>query len=606
MVFPHPAKARYSRKKTDITGVTGIRLDSCFSLRCKATAESFAEDSVKFFAKKLVVLPLDSRANHRNISCVLTPSIGKKEWYKINVTDDDITIEASDEAGAFYGFQTLQQVVCTFGSAVPLCTIEDHPDFQNRGVMLDISRCKVPTMATLKQAIDLFASLRINQLQLYTEHTFAFTGHETVWKDASPLTAGEVRELDQYCRDRFIEFVPNFNSFGHFERWLSHPEYKHLAESPYGFEHPLGGRSDYGSTLKPNRATLQFLDLLYGEFLPNFTSRQFNVGCDETWELGTGWSRKSCEKKGTTRVYLEFLKKIHKLVKKYGHRMMFWGDIILKEPALIPELPQDLIALCWGYEGNHPFNREGARFSNAGLDFYVCPGTSSWNSLTGRTANCLKNCANAARNGKKHGASGYLITDWGDHGHHQYWPISFIGLFAGAAYSWCYRSNAKADIVAAVNEIKVRDTTGRTGKLLYDLGSVLELLPVRMRNKTVFNTLLFAKPGDLEAILRRISKGDLKKSIRKFDTLEKKIPSIKPEIPDASLIRQELTNAIRMARFGAKRGLIALGEPADTKELRRELKNIIAQHKKLWLKRNRPGGLEESAGKLEKVLEYLN
>ena len=52
--------------------------------------------------------------------------------------------------------------------------------------MLDISRCKVPTLATLKTLIEQFADLKYNQLQLYTEHTFAFTDHETVWRDASP------------------------------------------------------------------------------------------------------------------------------------------------------------------------------------------------------------------------------------------------------------------------------------------------------------------------------------------------------------------------------------------------------------------------------------
>ena len=71
-------------------------------------------------------------------------------------------------------------------SSIRCCEIKDVPDFANRGVMLDISRCKVPTLTTLKTLIEQFADLKYNQPQLYTEHTFAFTDHETVWRDAHP------------------------------------------------------------------------------------------------------------------------------------------------------------------------------------------------------------------------------------------------------------------------------------------------------------------------------------------------------------------------------------------------------------------------------------
>ena len=102
------------------------------------------------------------------------------------------------------------------------------------GYMLDISRDKVPTMASLRRMVDVLSALGYNQFQLYTEHTFAYKAHATVWADASPMTAGEIRELDAYCRDRGIELVPNQNSFGHLEKWFKHPEYRPLAEAPYG------------------------------------------------------------------------------------------------------------------------------------------------------------------------------------------------------------------------------------------------------------------------------------------------------------------------------------------------------------------------------------
>ena len=72
--------------------------------------------------------------------------------------------------------------------------------------MLDISRDRVPSMQTLYELIDLFAELKMNQLQLYTEHTFAYRDHREVWADWSPITAEQAMELDEYCRDNLAGF----------------------------------------------------------------------------------------------------------------------------------------------------------------------------------------------------------------------------------------------------------------------------------------------------------------------------------------------------------------------------------------------------------------
>ena len=223
----------------------------------------------------------------------------KEEAHRIVIDANGILLQAATPAGAFRGTRTLKTLLAKGVTVLPRLEIQDHPAFTNRGFMLDVSRCKVPTMETLLTLIDLLADLKYNELQLYVEHTFAFADHETVWKDASPLTPEEIRILDAHCCERFIELVPNLNSFGHFERWLRHEPYKHLAECPEGFrrEEPFIVR-DHGSTLKPNADSLAFIDSLYGEYLPNFSSQRFNVGMDEPWELGQGWSRKEIEKRG--------------------------------------------------------------------------------------------------------------------------------------------------------------------------------------------------------------------------------------------------------------------------------------------------------------------
>ena len=109
--------------------------------------------------------------------------------------------------------------------------------------MFDVTRDRVPTLQTLFDLVDLLAGLKLNQLQLYTEHTFAYRGHEVVWQDASPITGEEVLTLDAYCRERYVELVPNQNSFGHMHRWLKHEEYVHLAESAEGMMHSFSDRA---------------------------------------------------------------------------------------------------------------------------------------------------------------------------------------------------------------------------------------------------------------------------------------------------------------------------------------------------------------------------
>ena len=204
---------------------------------------------------------------------------------------------------------------------------------------------------------------------------------------------------------------------------------------------------------------------LFDELLPHFTSKTFNVGCDETFDLGQGRSRAECDRLGTGRVYVDYLRKVYQAVTERDHVMQFWGDIIVQYPELISELPRDAIALEWGYEADHPFDEHGAQFAQAGLTFYVCPGTSSWNSIGGRTDNALGNLRSAAENGLKHGASGYLNTDWGDNGHWQALPISELGFAMGAAYSWAWEANREVDVPRVVSQCVFDDPSGNFGRV---------------------------------------------------------------------------------------------------------------------------------------------
>ena len=358
--------------------------------------------------------------------------------------------------------------------------------------------------------------------------------------------------------------------------------------------------------LKPDNQSLSFLDSLYRELLPNFSSSYFNVGCDETWELGQGWSKPLCEQKGKVRVYLDFLCGINELVSRHGRKMMFWGDIILHEPALIKELPHNLIALNWGYEADHDFDKECPLFAASNIAFYVCPGTSSWGSLTGRTGNCLANLANAAEHGLANKAIGYLNTDWGDRGHHQHLPISYPGILGGAAYSWCFQSNRHPDIRAAMNQFIFEDDTGNLGKSIDALGKVMDLIPRYTPNCTIFNRLLtWDLQSKREDMLKDLTVQNLSACIEQFDAIEQDLATACPRTADGELVKAEIRNNLAMARHGVRRGLAVIEGLTDLSQLRSELQNIIGDFEHLWLNRNRPGGLHESSGYLRNALETV-
>ncbi|MBI5762391.1 MAG: family 20 glycosylhydrolase [Planctomycetes bacterium] len=542
------------------------------------------------------------------------------QWFRLRLGADGAILDAGGEAGERYGRQVIDQLRASGWKSLPGLEIEDWPDFAVRGVMLDISRDKVPTMATLRRLVDDLARLRINQVQVYTEHTFAYRGHEKVWRGCSPMTAAQVRALDAYCAARGVELVPNQNSFGHMERWLKHEPYRQLAETTGPWTSPWGTTRDYATTLCPlDPRSLRLVTGLYDQLLPNFRSRLFNVGCDETFELGQGRSVAECKRRGVGRVYLDYLLKLHKAVRRRGRRMMFWSDIIHQHPTLIRHLPRDVIPLVWGYEADHPFMKQCSELKRCGLEFYVCPGTSSWCSFSGRTTNAMENLRNAARAGRKHGATGYLITDWGDFGHRQYQPASYGPFLCGATVSWCATSNAGIEVGLEVDrhffgqelksKVRTADPTSLGSRWL-EAGRVHEASGISIKNRTVLFTMMDTPLAEIPKI-----KGLTAKRIAAMRRAVSRVRAKVRTADPSNLAGRELAATIDVLDHACLRGELAfmlaqsarVGSAVRTKlerKLTKEMTRIIATHRNLWLTRNRPGGLTSSVRYFEKALRY--
>ena len=547
-----------------------------------------------------------------------------------------IDLVASDRAGLLHGAATLRQWLHlhprspghspsagapSAGAPEALwpIEIEDWPDFRERGVMLDVSRNKVPSLATLKRVVDLLASLKINQLQLYTEHTFAYAGHEEVWRLSSPLTPSDVRALDVWCADRGVELVPNQNSFGHLHRWLVHHPYRRLAECPEGVVHPWSeGRREPFSLCPIDPDSLRLLEDLYDQLLPCFRSGLLNVGLDETFDLGLGRSRQACDARGRGRVYLDFLRAIHARVGGWGRRMMFWGDIALGHPELLPEVPPDAIALLWGYEADHPFAAQCEALAASGLELYVCPGTSSWLSLAGRSTNALANLAAASRTGLEHGARGFLIADWGDRGHLQPLPISYPPWVAGACFAWNAGAASAPETLPLAALLDTWAAPGAAaGSTTLALGDLHLTTGRSLANSTVPFHLLV---GGVESLTRRgLDRLDPAALAAASDAAAALVADLwaarASDDEEAALVRRELAWAGEAVRLGCDLGRARLeggaiedaaGLPETIRRtLAARLDELTASRRELWLARNRPGGLEDSLLYLRAVRERL-
>ncbi len=534
--------------------------------------------------------------------------------YGLAITPDGIDLTYRDPAGLYYARQTLGQLIQQYGKTLPAMTITDSPDFLRRGVMLDCSRDRVPTMATLYGLIDKLAAWKINEFQLYLEHTYAYPDHREVWTEASPFTGEELRALDAYCRAHHIDLVPCQATLGHMERWLKHPRYHDLAEAPDGFVPPWEqmGKVRAAGTLDPNdEGSLDLVAGLFDALLPNFTSEFVNICNDEPFELGMGKSRAAVEA-GGGRVYLDYLLKLYQHITARGKTVLFWADIITQHPDLVPELPSDIIPLIWGYEDWQPSEEQCKLISSTGLHFYICPGTSSWNTVGGRTANALGNLRNAAHLGEKYHARGYLNTDWGDNGHWQALPISYLGFAYGAAVCWCDASNRDADVPTLLSRFAFADAAGVMGRIAYDLGNIYQMIPLPQFNSQWlfhmlqwtdeevafhYNQLIFNHGG--EPLTRDL----IHSVIARIEAILRPLESAQMAHEDA-LIKSEFRLAADLLLHGARRTLRFLGAaPAADATLKAELEALILRQKQAWLARSRPGGLFDSITRFKGALE---
>ncbi len=535
-------------------------------------------------------------------------SVENEEEYHLIIQEDRIQIISKTEKAAFYGLVTLKQLQSE--QIIETQEIKDKPDLEVRGLMLDISRAKVLNVSSIKKIIDLVAELKYNHLELYVEgFSYEYKNIKEALADKNYLTQEEYLEVEKYAIEKYIDFVPNQNGFGHMSDWLALDKFKELAECPDGFE--IWGSKRPPSTLDPtNPKSFELVKQMYEEMIPFTKSKYFNMNFDEPYELGHGKSKQECLKTSTEDVYIEYLEKLANVVRKYNKTPMIWGDVLVKHPDKISKLSKDIVFIDWGYNKAYDFVNHAKMLEELKVKYLLAPGTSTWSSITGRFIDMKETIENSTYASKKYHGLGILLTDWGDMGHLQYLPSSYLGFIYGAMLSWSGGTIEDAEKYLA---IILNDET--LAKVIVELSHYHELEgEYRDYGTRLFASIMWAEHGRRQDDKVNFFLNRMKSNIISYEAVQKlhdlfiqeknKLQNAKEclekdEIKNAILLLETLLDINERLHSYLDNCIVNFDEPI------KNLEKYLENHKKLWLARNIKEGYAFSANRINWLIEML-
>lgn len=301
--------------------------------------------------------------NCKAVQCTVDPECGlPAEGYSLSVTPEGICITAADEAGIFYGKQTLRQMlpVGAKTAVIPCVEILDWPRFRWRGYHVDPCRHFMSIEDTKKQ-IDVLSQYKINvmhwhltddqgwriEIKKYPKLT-EIGGSRTEF-DGSEMggwySQEEIAEVVKYAAERHITVVPEIEMPGHsFAAIRAYPELSCEGK-------PMGTFYTWGSpdvVLCPGKELVfEYLEDVVREVVELFPSEYIHIGGDECrkgkWaECPLCQARIAAEglvadSEGTAEEKLQSyaVKRMETILAKYGKKLVGWDEIL--EGGLSPD-----------------------------------------------------------------------------------------------------------------------------------------------------------------------------------------------------------------------------------------------------------------------------
>lgn len=512
------------------------------------------------------------------------------DGYRLTVSENGIEIEGDGAAGAFYALQTLLQLIRFYGDKIPCCRISDFPDFSYRGFYHDVTRGRVPTLEKLKRIADTLAYFKINSLQLYVEDAFTFKELSGIVTAEGALTPEEILELDAYCKDRFIDLIPSMATFGHMFTLLQSDRYNHICElRGHTLERNYWLEKQWHHTLNVyHPEAFGVIKSMIEQYLPLFSSKYFNICCDETMDLCNGAN----EGKDKGEAYFYHVKKLVSLIESYGKKVMLWGDECMARPDMAKEnLPEDAIVLNWCYR------REVAEwipkmFWERGFSQIACTGTSCWDNFIENVNISVGNISSFASHAKKYGAMGILNTNWGDFGHVCPFGSNLYGLLFGAQKSWSVDADTGEDFELSASFLLY-------GVQEFNMIDTLRALAGAAETCNWSEFVIWHSAVTLEGKERplgyggrpgvRYTAGDAVRSIEICREERERLESLSNKSIDV----EDILLSIRAIELMNRAVLFVnnVSGCCDANVLQKDLDIWLSEYKKGWLRDNKPSGL---------------
>ena len=345
-LIPLPVTTETKPGQFALTAKTKISADAALAETAGIIAQSLRE-------RTGLPLPLASKGT---IRLVISPQL-PAEGYELEVTPKAVTLRASTPTGAFYGGQTLLQLLDS--NTIPGVKITDEPRFAWRGLMLDCSRT-FQSLDYLRQTVDRMAFYKMNILQLhltddqgwrleikrYPVLTVKGARFADKWNEPAAhqgcYTQAQMQELIRYAAARGITIVPEIEMPGHSLAALAcFPELS-CTGGPFEIFPYSQWPADatIGEFCAGNEATFTFLTNVLAEVIALFPSRYIHIGGDEVPK--NRW--KTCAKcqarlqaeglKDELELQSYFIRRLDKFVTDQGRAIIGWDEIL--EGGLAP------------------------------------------------------------------------------------------------------------------------------------------------------------------------------------------------------------------------------------------------------------------------------
>lgn len=540
--------------------------------------------------------------------------------FALRIAADRVEVTASSPSGGYYARRLLGQLRALHPDGVPDLIVVDWPDLLHRGVTLDCSRNRVPSVATLEEMFATFGGLRINHVELYLETTYQHPGHDDVWGDRDAYSGTDIERLCATAAEHHIELIGQQNSLGHLEGWLASPRFSHLAALPGGYTTPDGSGHEPAACLEPTHPDSWDLAAeLVANMARAFDQPRVHVGLDEPIDLNPAvwdaifdvpgveapWSHVDdgsfCVPLPTDRLdqYLEWVHRLRALPALEEKDMLMWADVVAPHPEILAKLPDGVTLVEWGYEGPHAFDARCGRIAAAGRPFWVAPGTSGWSALGGRILNMVTNVDAALDAAARHGGSGLLVTSWGSNPSVLDWP-GFVWAAAGA-----WNRTRRPELSSALDLAVAHQPACRLGSAWVELGTVSDHIEVGIPETTTVSEMF--RSGGMAGIglaLAGMKIDQLDEVDRRLAAIAALLASVVPTSSTVATLREELgwvRDAMAWGTAAARLRLMWPGAP-DADELRSEHDRLRERHDALWHRANRHGGYDAVASELAGTL----